>query len=103
MDLRQFLEQHDRARQLLLEGDGSPWLDEHIAACVVCGPLAERLAEIDRLLADVPEPRPELLRRILASRLAGDEPRAVNGRIEVLWPASRPSSQGRTLPPLVLA
>jgi hypothetical protein len=103
MDLRQFLEQHDRARQLLLEGDRSPWLDEHIADCAVCGPLAERLAEIDRLLADVPEPRPELLRRILASRLGGDEARTATGRIEVLWPAPRSSSAGGTLSPLVLA
>jgi hypothetical protein len=103
MDLRQFLEQHDRARQLLLEGDRSPWLDEHVAACAVCGPLAERLAEIDRLIADVPEPRPELLRRILASRLAADEARTTSGRIEVLWPAPGPSSAGPTLSPLVLA
>src|SRR5262252_5562603 len=103
MDLRQFLEHHDRARQLLLEGDRSPWLDDHIAACAVCGPLAERMAEIDRLLADVPEPRPELLRRILATRLAGDEARATTGRIEVLWPAPRQSGAGTTLSPLVLA
>jgi hypothetical protein len=106
MDLRQFLEQHDRAKQLLLEGERSPWLDEHVATCAVCGPLAARLAEIERMISDVPEPRPELLRRILGSRRAGDEAQAATGRIEVLWPtAHAPSSshRGGTLSPLVLA
>jgi hypothetical protein len=103
MDLREFLEQHDRARQLLLEGDQSPWLDEHVAACAVCGPLAARIAEIERMMADVPEPRPELLRRILASYPAGGEPAPATGRIEALWPAPRPAGQAATLSPLVLA
>jgi pSer/pThr/pTyr-binding forkhead associated (FHA) protein len=106
MDLRQFLEQHDRAKQLLLEGEHSPWLDEHVATCAVCGPLADRLAEIERMIADVPEPRPELLRRILGSRTRGDEQQEAVGRIEVLWPAAaapRVSSRGTTLSPLVLA
>jgi hypothetical protein len=103
MNLREFLEQHDRAKQLLLEGERSPWLDRHVAACEVCGPLAERLAEIDRMIEDVPEPRTELLRRILRSRRDALQPA---GRIEVLWPAvpdSGSSRQGGALAPLVVS
>jgi FHA domain len=104
MNLREFLEQHDRAKQLLLEGERSPWLDRHVATCEVCGPLAERLAEIDRAIEDVPEPRAELLRRLLRAR-RGDGPQAAAGRIEVLWPAEAAPGQPRrnaTLAPLVL-
>jgi pSer/pThr/pTyr-binding forkhead associated (FHA) protein len=102
MDLREFLEQHDRARQLLLEGERAPWLGQHVATCAVCGPLAARLDELDRMIADVPEPRPELLRRILWS----DDPRAATGRIEVLWPtvpAPGSPNRGGRVSPVVLA
>jgi hypothetical protein len=106
MDMRQLLEQHDRAKQLLLEGESTSGLEEHVAACVICGQLAARLAEIERSIRDVPEPRPELLRRILWSRRVSSEPREPTGRIEMLWPSDPPdgsSTRRGTLLPLVLA
>jgi len=106
MEMRRFMEQHDRARQLLLEGEHSPSLDEHVAVCGVCGTLAAGLAEIDRLIADVPEARPELLRSLLLPDplLAG--PLGPSWRVEMLWPAvggGEPRAGGATLLPLVLA
>lgn len=107
MDLREFLEQHDRARQLLFEGERSALLDQHVAMCAVCGPLAARLAEIDRIVDDVPEPRPELLRRLLLARRPDrDREGVAASRIEVLWPtvAPSPTTNGAgALAPLVLA
>ncbi len=106
IDLRQFPEQHGRAMQLLLEGVHSRRLEQHVTNCAECRLLAARLAEIDRMLRDVPGPPPDLLQRILQSRQVGTEAQEVAGRFEVLWPTSprdRSSTQGTTLSPLILA
>jgi FHA domain len=106
MDMLQFLEQHDRVKQLLLEGETSAGLEAHVAACVVCAPLAAKLAEIDRLIRDVPEPRPELLRNILRAGGTSPGPADAVRRVEMLWPAvthGESARRDRTLLPLVLA
>jgi len=106
MDMRRFMEQHDRARQLLLEGEDAAGLDEHVAACAVCGTLADRLAEIDRMVADVPEPRPELLERLLRPGRGQAGTFGASWRVEMLWPldvSGGSSGDGPTLRPLVMA
>jgi hypothetical protein len=111
---------HDQARQLLLEGDGSVEVERHVAVCPACGTLAAKLAEVERSIRAVPEPRQELLARIVrktsrhrpqAEGQAGpsavpEQRRPAHGRIEMLFPAE--SSGGATPPspgfvPLVLA
>lgn len=106
MEMRRFMEQHDRARQLLLEGEDSASLDEHVAVCGVCGTLAAGLAEIDRMIADVPEARPELLRSLLLPDQLMAGPPGPSWRVEMLWPAvagGEPRVRDATLLPLVLA
>ncbi|HKF74743.1 MAG TPA: FHA domain-containing protein [Candidatus Dormibacteraeota bacterium] len=99
MDRLHDLEQHDRVRLLLLEGELPTGLEGHVSTCPVCGRLAARLADLGRLIRDVPEPRPELFQEILRPRRA---PTGPAGRIEMLWPDG-PSPASATLLPLVLA
>jgi len=119
--MRSLLEQHDRARELLLEGEASAELERHVATCAVCGPLAARLADVERGIRAVPEPRQELLGRILRVTTrprppaevqmrpvaqAPARPRPASGRIEMLWPAESGGDAPATSPgfiPLVLA
>jgi hypothetical protein len=106
MDMRQLLEQHDRARQLLLEGESLAGLEHHVAECGVCRPLAAKLARLDRLIAEVPGPRPGLLQRILRPRRDPASGDAASGRIEMLWPTGvheRTADSDPPLLPLVLA
>lgn len=88
MDISRLLEQHDRARQLLLEGEDLLELDQHVASCTVCRSLVARLAEISRLIHDVPEPSPTLRQRILRPPDRGASGQQAPGRIEMLWPAA---------------
>jgi FHA domain len=114
------LEQHDRARQLLLEGETTDEVERHVATCLVCGPLAARLAEVEQSLRAVPEPRPELLGKILRrtgprpspelqARPVGAAPapaRQSHGRIEMLFPPESTGEAAASSPglvPLVLA
>jgi hypothetical protein len=119
-DMQRLLEQHDRARQLLMEGESSAEVEEHVAACSVCGSLATRLAEMEQSIRNVPEPRPELLAKILrrtsrprpeaeAQRQGGaatEQARPQHGRIEMLFPAESSGESAAPSPgfvPLVLA
>ena len=105
MNIKQLLEQHDRAKQLLLEGGSLAGYEEHVKSCAICAPLAVRLAQLDRLIGEVPAPRPELLRQVLRPRRASVETATPAGRIEMLWPTSLPSASSMAnaaLPPLVL-
>jgi hypothetical protein len=120
-DMQRLLEQHDRARQLLLEGESTAEVERHVASCLVCGPLAARLAEVEREIRAVPEPRPELFGKILRRtslprpqaemqpRPTGtvvDQPRPPHGRIEMLFPAESAGEAPAMSPgfvPLVLA
>jgi len=61
-----YIEEHERTRRRLLEGEGLLAPDGHAAICPSCRELAAALAAIDRLAGDVPEPRPGLLGDILA-------------------------------------
>lgn len=97
MDVEQLLREHDRAQRLLLEGEAPAGLEEHVAACSVCGPLATRLTQIEMLIRDVPEPPPDLLRKLLRPRRDGGGLPEPLGRIEMLWPAP-----GRALDPTLL-
>ncbi|HXM56756.1 MAG TPA: FHA domain-containing protein [Candidatus Dormibacteraeota bacterium] len=101
MDLQQLLREHDRAQQLLLEGEVSAGLEAHVAACSVCGPLATRLAEIEMVIRDVPEPPPDLLRKLLRPRRTSGPPEPL-GRLEMLWPPPM-QALDPTLLPLALA
>jgi hypothetical protein len=120
-DMQRLLEQHDRARQLLLEGESSVEVEQHVAGCGVCGSLAARLAEVEQSIRTVPEPRPELLSKILrrTSRprpeaepqpqkggAVAEQPRPQHGRIEMLFPAESSGEAAASSPgfvPLVLA
>lgn len=118
-DMHRLLEQHDRARQLLLEGESSAEIEQHVASCGVCGSLAARLAEVEQSIRSVPEPRPELLAKILRrtsrsrpegeARPAGgvaEQSRPQHGRIEMLFPAESSAETAASSPgfvPLVLA
>lgn len=123
-DMEALLEQHDRARRLLLEGDSTPEVERHAASCHVCGPLAAKLAEVERSIREIPEPRPELLGQILRrtsrprlspemqARPAGAAggaqapARAQHARIEMLFPAESAGEAIAASPgfvPLVLA
>ena len=64
-DLLRLLEQHDRARQQLLDGESEEGLEQHVTECPVCGPLAVRLAQVEHAIREVPEAPPDLLGRIL--------------------------------------
>jgi hypothetical protein len=119
--MQRLLEQHDRVRQLLLEGESTPEVEQHVATCLVCGSIAARLAKVERSIRAVPEPRQELLGKILrrTSRprsepevqprpagTAADQPRQPHGRIEMLFPAESSGDAGASSPgfvPLVLA
>jgi hypothetical protein len=119
--MQRLLEQHDRARQLLMEGDSSAEVEEHVAACAVCGSLAARLADMEQSIRAVPEPRPELLANILrrtsrprteaeaqppAGGAATEQQRPQHGRIEMLFPAESSGESSAASPgfvPLVLA
>jgi FHA domain len=120
-DMQRLLEQHDRARQLLLEGDSSDEVERHVAECQVCGALAARLADVERSIRTVPEPRLELLGTILRrtsrprlspelqarpASVAPAPPRQPHGRIEILFPAEtagEPTPPSPGFVPLVLA
>lgn len=120
-DMQRLLEQHDRARQLLLEGESTPELEEHVASCQVCAQMAARLAEVERSIRAVPEPRADLLGKILRRtslqrpeaelqpRPVGsvpEPPRQPHGRIELLFPAESSGDAAASSPgfvPLVLA
>jgi hypothetical protein len=120
-DVQKLLEQHDRARQLLLEGESTPELEQHVASCLVCASLAAKLAKVERSIRTVPEPRPDLLAKILRRtsrprpeaelqlRPAGsppEPPRQPHGRIEMLFPAESTGDTAAASPgfvPLVLA
>jgi hypothetical protein len=119
--MQTLLEQHDRARQLLLEGETTAEVEQHVETCLVCGPLAARLTEVERSLRAVPEPRPELLAKILRRTSAPRpspqvQPRQVSaapvparpshGRIEMLFPPESAGEAAVASPgfvPLVLA
>jgi len=113
-DMHRLLEQHDRARQLLLEGESSAEVEQHVAVCGVCGPLAVRLAEVEQSIRAVPEPRPDLLQKILQrtarqkpeAGATSEQPRPQHGRIEMLFPAESSGETAAASPgfvPLVLA
>jgi FHA domain len=122
-DMQALLEQHDRARRLLLEGESTPEVERHAATCLVCGPLAARLAEVERSVREIPEPPPELLGKILRRtsrpRLSPEmQPRPSGAaaapaparpqlaRIEMLFPAESNGDAIASSPgvvPLVLA
>jgi hypothetical protein len=112
------LEQHDRSRRVLLEGEALGDLEQHVAGCAVCGSLAADLARLDESLHEVPDPRPELFEKILR-RARTPEPgappaegatagtRPVPGRVEMLCPPDTASAEAAaryaSLVPLVLA
>jgi hypothetical protein len=104
MDISQLLEQHDRARQLLLEGEDLFELEHHVASCSVCRPLAARLAELSRLIGDVPEPGPSLRALILGAGAGAAPVGRAHGRVEMLWPSVEDGSRelGTTVMPLLL-
>jgi hypothetical protein len=120
-DMQRLLEQHDRARQLLMEGESSAEVEQHVAACGVCGSLAARLTEVEQSIRAVPEPRPELLAKILrrtsrprseaeqapqAGGAGAEQPRPQHGRIEMLFAAESSGETAASSPgfvPLVLA
>jgi hypothetical protein len=115
-DMQRLLEEHDRARQLLMEGESSAEVEQHVAACGVCGPLAARLTGVEQSIRTVPEPRPELLAKILrrTSRpeaephpgAVTEQPRPQHCRIEMLFPAEssgEPAAPSPGFVPLVLA
>jgi len=72
-DMRELLERHDRVMRLLLEGEPAAGVQRHVAGCPVCGPMAAKLADVERLLLAAPRPRPELLREVI-ERTAGRSP-----------------------------
>jgi hypothetical protein len=74
-DTVRLLEEHDRARQALLEAVGWPGLESHLAICPLCRKLAARLERLDQMTPKIPPPRPGLLAELMMVTVGIPEPR----------------------------
>src|SRR5215471_2381945 len=74
-DTVRLLEEHDRARQALLEAVGWPGLESHLAICPLCRKLAAWLDRLDQMTPKIPPPRPGLLAELMMVTVGIPDPR----------------------------